>query len=109
VRLIRSSQIASDQYGQHFHEIVLGQRRSYPRRHGVRTWQCPGRPVSGGWSPLADQWRESAALGIDIMVCDACRQARGVTPEAIEASGARIGTPVDFVEGVEWAEKIVAE
>ena len=32
-----------------------------------------------------------------------------MTPEAIEASGARIGTPVDFVEGVEWAEKIVAE
>jgi sulfur relay (sulfurtransferase) complex TusBCD TusD component (DsrE family) len=49
------------------------------------------------------------ALGIDIMVCDACRQARGVTPEAIQASGARIGTPADFVEGVEWSDKIVAE
>jgi predicted peroxiredoxin len=62
-----------------------------------------------GWPSLADQWRECVALGVDIMVCDACRQARGVTAEVIKESGARIGTPADFVAGVEWSDKIVAE
>jgi predicted peroxiredoxin len=62
-----------------------------------------------GWPSLAEQWRDSIALGIDIQVCDACRQARGVTAEAIAGSGARIGTPADFVAGVEWSDKIVAE
>jgi predicted peroxiredoxin len=62
-----------------------------------------------GWPPLADQWRDSVTLGITIQVCDACRKARGVSDEEIKASGAHVATPADFVAGVEWSDKIVAE
>jgi predicted peroxiredoxin len=73
-------------------------------RHVVREGLFPV-----GWPPLAEQWRQSVALGIEILICDDCRQARGVSAEDIQASGARVATPRDFVAGVEWADKIVAE
>ena len=62
-----------------------------------------------GWPPLADQWRESVALGIRIEICGACAKARGVSGEEIAASNAIIGTPASFVQDVEWSEKIIAE
>lgn len=62
-----------------------------------------------GWPPVADQWRESVALGIQIEICDACRKARGVSADEIAEANAVIATPANFVAGIEWADKIVAE
>ncbi len=62
-----------------------------------------------GWPSLAAQWDECRARGIEIIICDACRIARGVTPEDIAAAGARIGGPDDLVAGFEWADKVIAE
>lgn len=62
-----------------------------------------------GWPPLADQWNETLSLGIPIEICEACRVARGVTVEEITASGAVQATPAEFVSGVEWADRIIAE
>lgn len=65
--------------------------------------------VPVGWPPLAEQWRESVALGIRIEVCEACRAARGVSDADVAGFGATVGTPATFVAGVEWADKIIAE
>jgi predicted peroxiredoxin len=62
-----------------------------------------------GWPRLADQWNESVSLGIKIEICDACRIARGVTEDEIISSGAVLATPANFVAGIEWADKIIAE
>jgi sulfur relay (sulfurtransferase) complex TusBCD TusD component (DsrE family) len=62
-----------------------------------------------GWPALAEQWRQSVTLGIEIEICDACRIARGVSNEEISASGAVIGTPDTLVAGIEWADKVICE
>lgn len=62
-----------------------------------------------GWPRLSEQWKESTKLGILIEICDACRLARGVSDEEIAAAGAVVATPANFVAGVEWADKIIAE
>lgn len=62
-----------------------------------------------GWPALAEQWRQSVALGIRIEICDACRIARGVTGEEISASGAVIGSPDTLVAGIEWSDKVISE
>lgn len=83
--------------------FLVGEAATLPRE-SVRNALFPV-----GWPPLAEQWRQSVELGIRIEICDACRVARGVTDEDIRTSGAVIATPADFVAGVAWADKIVAE
>ena len=62
-----------------------------------------------GWPPLAEQWRQSVELGVRIEVCDACRKARGVSDEEISAAGAFVATPENFLDGVMWSDKVIAE
>ena len=62
-----------------------------------------------GWPSVSAQWDECRARGIEIIICDACRTARGVGADEIAVAGARIGGPDDLVAGFEWADKVIAE
>ena len=62
-----------------------------------------------GWPPVAEHWAECLDLRANIEICGACSKARGLSPEEILESGAKVGSPATFVENVGWADKIISE